>query len=84
MHAPDKIPELCEKTFVTNARAGRAVWVALIAIIIPAAGVSIGWAFALGNTQAQQAEKISVIEGRQDKLDADINRKLDVLINRGK
>jgi hypothetical protein len=78
-----EIPELCEKTFLTSASAGKYVWIFLIAIILPAAGVSIGWAFALGNTQAKQAEKISVIENRQDKLDVEINRKLDVLINRG-
>jgi len=76
------IPDLCQKTFLSIARAEKMIWVFLIAVIIPAAGVSIGWAFALSNGQAKQDEKISVIENRQDRLDAEINRKLDVLIGR--
>ena len=73
------IPPLCLKTFLTI----KMLWIITMAIILPASGAVITWAFANGNEQVKQNDKIAAIEEKQHELETQINGKLDELIKRG-
>ena len=58
------------------------LWVIAIVLILPASIASITWAFSVTKEQIKQDDKISTAEIRLEKLEKEINQKLDILIKR--
>jgi len=80
----EDIPDLCKKTFVSITNAVKTLWVVAIVIVLPSAGAGIGWSIVIGKEQVHQNDKIAVAESKLEKLENEINRKLDILIERKK
>lgn len=78
-----EIPELCKQTFISSKTGLGILWV-LAGVLISMSGTAVGWAMATSNDVTKLKSEQSYLESKQDKLDADINKKLDILINRGK
>ena len=79
----ENIPSLCKKTFLSIARAEKMLYIAIFAVVLPAVGAGITWAFTMGNGQTRQDDKIMVLEEKKHELETKINGKLDELIKRG-
>jgi hypothetical protein len=78
----EEIKEVCQKTFVTMDRALFALWLAC-GLVLTGAGTVISYGFATSNSITQLKDSQTSDQGRLDRLDKDINSKLDELIKRG-
>jgi len=78
----DDIPVLCKKTFVSISNAVKSLWIVAIVIILPASIAGIGWSIAIGKEQIRQDDKVSALECRINYLEANVDKKLDILIKR--
>jgi hypothetical protein len=77
----DEIPNLCKETFLPWKKAMVILYV-LAGVAISAASAGISWAMITNTELSKVTEKVIVINQRLDKLDRDINTKLDTLIAR--
>lgn len=77
----EEIPDLCKETFLPWKKAAVMLYV-LAGVLLSGAGTAIGWAMSTNTSITRLTEKSVIMEQRQDRLDKDINAKLDILINR--
>ena len=77
----EEIPDLCKKTFLTLDKALVCLWLAS-GLVIAGIGGAVTWAFATNSSIMTLKEKAVANEQRIDRLDAEINKKLDILVNR--
>jgi len=77
----EEIPDLCKKTFLTLDKALVCLWLAS-GLIIAGIGGAVTWAFTTNSSIVTLKEKAVANEQRIDRLDAEINKKLDILVAR--
>jgi hypothetical protein len=75
------IHALCKETFVSKSAGLGIIWV-LAGILLSMAGTAVGFALTTSTEMTKSRSDISYIQSKQDKLDRDINRKLDILIDK--
>ena len=75
----DEIPALCKESFISKNNGIAIIWV-LAGLLISAAGTAVGWALTTNTSITVLQSNSKVIMEKQEKLDTDINRKLDILI----
>jgi cell division protein FtsL len=78
------IPALCRKTFLSIDAMVKSLWIVAIVIVIPSSVTGLTWAINTNKAVESMQAKIITDEIRLDKLDREINQKLDILIQRGK
>jgi hypothetical protein len=75
----DEIPQLCKATFLTINRAIVILYVAC-GIVLGGVGTAVTYAISASTLVATLKEKTAENESRINKLETDINKKLDILI----
>lgn len=77
----EEIPNLCKETFLPWKKAMVVIYV-IAGLVLSGAGTAIAWAMTTNTTLTRLTEKSITIDQRQDRLDKQINDKLDILISR--
>ena len=79
----EEVPQLCKQTFLSMETGIKVLWI-VGALLLSCAGTAVAWAFTTNSAVVSMKEKQMSDEEKITQLDNEINKKLDVLINRGK
>ena len=77
----EEIPPLCKATFLTINKAIVILYIAC-GIVLGGVGTAVTYAISASTLAATLKEKTAENESRIDRLETDINKKLDIIINK--
>jgi hypothetical protein len=77
----EEIPPLCKATFLTINRAIVILYIAC-GIVLGGVGTAVTYAISTSTLVATLKEKTTENESRINRLETDINKKLDIIINK--
>lgn len=77
----DKVLDICEEKFISRKSVWNSFWI-VIPIVLVLMGSAVAWAITQTSDVSSLKSTTAEMSHRLDKLDSEINKKLDILIER--